>query len=599
LSYINELESRLNFRTNTVCVIDGAIYGKYNVDSGLNIPEERRLISVVSVNPTKIDLQKGITTINSATIDLIDKDQLFSIFLGSDESSRIDKVVDLYVGRNTAPFGQGNFDWADYIKIGSYNIKDISKSGAIYRIKAVTSTTRIQKPIFNIQGNLEASINISDTSIQVINTDGDQFPSAGIIKIKDEFISYTGKAYATVFNRTTFTGCTRGLLQSVSIAHDAGEEVFEVFQAQENPVDIVLKILISGGGGGVYDVYRDGLGISPSLIDVSAIEAIRDSFFVGETHTHYFSNVPDTLKFLQTRLFVPNNLRIIEGADGKISLAVLDQTEVGADLPEIDKRDALPRPNWKISANEIRNKIIVKWDYSEGLKTFRKTSYFQDSDSITSFGVQSGGNLELYGVTTTGIVTDRAERFLQRFSTPKSQIDIRSFMRKSTLNVGDKIRFSSDELPQQGAALGLNAEVEILNKSIDFSTGIVKFGLIFTSYTNLRRGLIAPASKINSIVSQNEVTFISGQAEHYKEGFKVRLWDSVANEFETDPVNTIVGINGSTIIFENDWDTTLTTSHIIRFADYDNVSVEQLLYGFINLFNNDFPDNTGPYKIFV
>ena len=47
-----------------------------------------------------------------------------------------------------------------------------------------------------------------------------------------------------------------------------------------HPIDIALQIMISGGGGGPYDVLpvENGLGIPAAFVDVAAFEAVRAEF---------------------------------------------------------------------------------------------------------------------------------------------------------------------------------------------------------------------------------------------------------------------------------------------------------------------------------
>ncbi|OQA04089.1 MAG: hypothetical protein BWY68_00520 [bacterium ADurb.Bin400] len=106
------------------------------------------------------------------------------------------------------------------------------------------------------------------------------------------------------------------------------------------------------------------------------------------------------------------------------------------------------------------------------------------------------------------------------------------------------------------------------------------------------------------------------------------LWDEVGQVYEADPPNKIVGIeedgnylltesgnfliaeNGNfltqeadigddTIIFENNWTTTVTfpNTYRIRFADYDEATASQHRYGFISDGGANFDDGTPTYKV--
>jgi hypothetical protein len=52
------------------------------------------------------------------------------------------------------------------------------------------------------------------------------------------------------------------------------------FELAGHPIDIALQVMISGGGGGPYDVLapENGLAISQDFIDIPAFEAVRAEF---------------------------------------------------------------------------------------------------------------------------------------------------------------------------------------------------------------------------------------------------------------------------------------------------------------------------------
>lgn len=123
------------------------------------------------------------------------------------------------------------------------------ESGTVQNIQALTQLT-------------------SDTTITVNSTEGFLEPSDCLetyIRIGDELIKYTG------LTSTTFTGCTRGSLESTPIHHADDDEVQSVYRLNENALDLALKLMISGSGQyGQTDVLYFG-GFSPSELDSSII----------------------------------------------------------------------------------------------------------------------------------------------------------------------------------------------------------------------------------------------------------------------------------------------------------------------------------------
>ncbi len=90
---------------------------------------------------------------------------------------------------------------------------------------------------------LATTISNSATSLDVVS--GTLFPSAGVIRLEDEFLIYTGKS------TNTLTGLTRGAFSSVAAAHTAGVSVkMTLMAAYHNAVkDAVVAVETKVGSG--------------------------------------------------------------------------------------------------------------------------------------------------------------------------------------------------------------------------------------------------------------------------------------------------------------------------------------------------------------
>ena len=74
--------------------------------------------------------------------------------------------------------------------------------------------------------------------------------------------------------------------------------------------------------------------------------------------------------------------------------------------------------------------------------------------------------------------------------------------------------------------------------------------------------------------------------------------DEATRDWVGDPVNTITGISGDTITFENNWATTLINNdYKITFANYDDVTDQQKRFCFISDDGNNFSDGLPSYLI--
>lgn len=603
MSYITEVQTESDFITNVVIEISGRKFSKYNPDSGLTVPFEDRIVSTASFNPTQINLRQSANTIDSINLTILDEDGTFSAFIGQDEAAIVGQEIKVWLGRVKAPFN-GTFDWADYQLVNQYIIKSNKKSGGFYKLKANSQVNKTKTSIFRQRGNLDATITDIQTSITA-ETEDDFFDlqGSGHIKIEDEFMVFTAATYAA--GVTTFT-VVRPALNSTAVAHATGATVQFVYKVEENPIDILIKLLVSGSGDlSVWDAYPDGAAIDSSLLDITSMTAIRDSFFAGETFRFYFYDVQDLLKdIIEPELLQGCNIRLIENAaDNKISIAILDQSDITAAVEELNESNTFPKPSWQSDDNEIETSVKVHYAWSEGLQDYTRERTFDDTDAIAKYGPKRVRTMEFKGMQAdlngNNLAADRGLRYLERFSTPRTTVSCTSFMSTSLYNIGDKVLVSSSELPQEGGGLGMSSVLEIMSKGINFTTGLVKYNLRFTSYTNLRRGAISPSPLISAAPAQNRITVPDGTC--YEVGYKLKLWNNLTGLYTTDPVNTVLEIIGNDLIFENDWTTVLPSSNLyLFFADYDESSDLQLAkYAYIAPNTDFFADGTKAYQIVI
>jgi hypothetical protein len=603
VSFQTELDGKNQHRINLVVKfgsVSPTYFSSYQPDSGLTVDADKiGLIQGITVNPSSIDLRTAKQVIGSTTIEIKDhgSDQTFAKFMGTKESGLQSEQVTVYVGLKT-----GSFAFADYVNVGTFVITTIQKDGVNYKLMCKSLTTEMKKPTFQAKGHLEFLLNTSVTTFTVVTPD-DVFPASGLIAIEDEIIAYDVGEKSFAAGITTFAGITRASHDSTEVEHKAGVEVRELFEVEENPIDILLKLILSTSGTSAYDVYHDGLGISDTQVDVTGFEDIRDNFFVAEQFRLYLGldDTLDTLAYIEKHLLIPNNLRFTD-KDGKIGLAILDQSVPGATLPILDDSNTATGVKWKSSSDKIVNYVRVKWDWSPGKKAYQNTTLFEDTESQSVYGVKTVPDLEFRGIQSdlsgNSILTDRMDRYLARFATPQVEIDTKNFLKTYNNPPGEKVNLVSDEVPNPGGGLGIDAELEVLQRSINMQTGEVSFKLVFTSYIAIRRGLIAPAPLIVSVVDQK--TFEVPDVLCYAPGYKLRLWDDSANDYFPDAVNEVDSIDPTTnrITMVNNWSTTLTTSVRIKFADYDDAHEKQKArYAFVAPNSGIFPDGNKAYQI--
>lgn len=597
MSYDTELVKK-QFQTNLVLKIGNEWYSNDQVDSdaldligtGSGIPVQHLgLVQNVKVNPVQFEIKTVSSTTQTLSFELLDKDGLISAELGASPTAFLELPVLCYAG-----FVTGSFDFQDYKLIAETSVRKITKRSNLYAFDSTEITSLLDGNIFDTVSSLDSAI--TNTSTALTLTDASDFPNAGMIRIDDEYIVYTSKS-GNILN-----GLARGDLSSIADAHDAESPVYLVFQSGDiNPITLLLQIMVSPGGGGTYDVLDDGLGIDQNKIDITTFESIRDTFFPTEQFRFYLHNIGKASDFIQKEILLATNTRIF-AKEAKISASILDQVTFSTTTTLVDENSITALPQWTINSDNVVNQVVINYGYSEGEDKFSRQYIATDNDSITTYGASNALVYNFKGIKAdlngAVIAQNRATRLLSRLATPQAQISVATQFDKSNINIGDNVNLVHRYIPQQGGGLGINAQLEVMSRSVDFGLGKAEYKLAYTSYANLRIGLIAPASQIVSITSQSVFNIPSSDSSAWDVGYKCVLFNTATNSFMPDAVNEIVSIVGDTVTMLNNWTTTLTTDHMIRFADYDQCSVEQTSkYAFVGFNSGVFGDGIKSYQI--
>jgi hypothetical protein len=300
---------------------------------------------------------------------------------------------------------------------------------------------------------------------------------------------------------------------------------------------------------------------------------------------------------------MPNNLRLTNSIDSKVSLAILDRARFVEEDDIIDENTVTKFPKWAIDGAKVTNQIEINWGFNEGTGQFEKRTFFSDAASIAAYGDQTPLIFSFKGIKTAlggqALVDDFGGRLLARLSVPTPEVQINTQIDKSLQTIGDKAYLVSSKIPAADGTLNFASNLEIVSRSINLTNGDVQFKLAFTSFTNIRSGFIAPSDSVVAVLSQKKITVGAGRGAYYTIGWKMKLWDKTLLSYPADAVNTIAAISGDDITFENNFTTTLSTSdHKIRFPIYDDVTESQKRYCFLSAGGANFTaDNKPTYKV--
>lgn len=625
-AYTDVVKTEKKYTGNVVIKIGDFNYFAIRLpDSGLNIQSpHRNSVASLTLNPTSIDIRKVTTTISSFSFRILDKDGIITSLVGGNAEDLIGAEVRIYLGRSNV-----DMDFSDYFELPVTYVSKLEHGDSSYLFSTSEQTERMNKPIYDYKSALGVDILVGTTT-WTMRDDITDFPDTGFLKVDDEFVSYAGKDL--VNNR--FTGVIRGELGSTPAAHSSSEDCVLVETITDNPLNIIMKLLVSGGGGGTYDTLQSGLAIDENLIDIAEIEELRDELFIDTEFTLSLYEIPSALKLIETELLMPNGLRFSTSTNSKVTLAVLDKAQFVEEEDIIDEDTITKFPKWVIDGNKVSNIIEIRWNYSEGTKSWVNRNVYRDEDSILAYGAQTPLKFDFKGVKLAldgqALVDDLASRLLARLAFPSPEITINTHIDKSLQTIGDKAYLVSSKIPAVDGSLNFASDLEIVSRAINQTSGDVTFKLSFTSFTAIRSGFIAPSDLITSFISQRKVNVAAGRGEQYMVGWYMRLWDVNANEYTADAPNKIVGKETASgylldedgnylvtedgerilldqdeledsIIFEDDWTTILTApnNYRIRFANYDEqVTSSQKRYAFISEETGlDFADGKPSYKV--
>lgn len=592
MTYASELLNK-KYLGNVIIRFTSIYFSIRQPDSGLSVGSSYNgLVGGLTINPSKIDPRVSTTVIPQYTFKLLDRDGVISLLTKEYGQDLFGEEVEIWVGRANV-----NMDFSDYFKLPITKIKKIEHSENAYNFTTAEETDRLQRPIYGAKTRLSVDI-LSGTTIITGLDSIDDFPSAGRVKIEDEFFDYTTKDDVT----KTFSGITRAVNGSTAVAHDANVDMILAETVTDNPLNIILKLLISNGGGGTYDTLSDGLGVDETLVDVAGIEALRDDKFLDQEFELTFYDIENGLKFIEQELLMPNHLRFSYADDSTLTLVLLNTPVFIDAIDRFDNDTIASYPKWTVDDNKIVNEIQVDWDFDEGTQQYNMRDTYIDTASQTAYGARKPLTFQFKGFQSSldgqNLVDVFGNDMLTRLAIPSVEIDFTGHIDKSLINPGELTVLQSNQVPRYDGTLAFDNEVEVLSRGINHQTGLVTWKMGFTGFSIIRNGYIAPSDLIASKISQKKITVATGRGACYEVGYKIRLFNETTNAYEADAVNTITIISGDTITFQNNFSTTLTTSHRIKFANYDeSLTDEQYRYCFISDGGSDFADGERTYSI--
>ncbi len=455
-------------------------------------------ISVLAKNVSgagaQITPDQGRSSIGDMTFTLLDK---------SEEITGLLQQFILTNRRVTIFAGFIEMKETDYVKMFVGDILDytLQRDNVSWKFQVVTLWKTVKQNIMTAASNLTSAIDDVVTTVPVVGTT--TFASATgtefYIIIDDEVISYTG------VTATSFTGCTRGELGTVADSHDDASRVKNFVVLEDNPINIMLRILTSTGTGtnGVYDDLpaSAGLGVDEDDVAVASMEAERDRWLLVFDMKFEIFELTEAKKFLESQVLRFINAYPLVDNEGRLSMTVYTPPLPTSQIRLLNDDVLVDAPTWQgnILARFFFNEIDMQYDWDFRTNTFGTRAFFEDSTSQVTYGevrtltMQSKGIRT--GITGASRINKVALRALQRFANPSPIIRAKAKMTERIAEPGDIVRLTTSKLPDLSTGkMGVRDQmVEILQIGTDYQRGLNNFMLLDTGFSYGRKyGAISP-----------------------------------------------------------------------------------------------------------
>ncbi len=447
----------------------------------------------ISAQSQRIVPDEGVADIGSMSFTVVDRNSAvtteFRSKLNSSRGLR-GKTVRLYRGFE-------GFTFSEFALFQTQIVRDVEYDFGSYNIDCSDITREQRKDIFEPKTTtLRLSCSDTDTTISVYDTaaflavehgtswsDGPS-QTCGYIKIQDEIIRWTGKG------PDTFTGCTRGALNTRPKAHavdattvaDQRTKVEEVVYL-ELPAAMLAYAVLTGvlhGQTGTLPSHWH-LGISPSLVKLSDFTGIGPDLWNTADASKGFllrftqEKGQDGKAFLEKSVYTPMGCFSPIYADGKIGLRrMASLTSDAAAVLTLTEDHIVSHSALQHDMSGMINDFQIDWSFDA--KDARRRTRFFDRKSQIVHGKAPIKKLAwrgLYGSRHTDVtVWQRLFALRDRYSSPPQRLQAKLLASNASLEVGDVVRVKVKNLRDYaGTTATIDRAMEIQRISLNHRTG--------------------------------------------------------------------------------------------------------------------------------
>jgi hypothetical protein len=298
---------------------------------------------------------------------------------------------------------------------------------------------------------------------------------------------------------------------------------------RNNALDVVLQLLTSTGSRGANGAYDTlplgfGLGIDDALIDVAAIEALRDRYFTNCTVDFCIDKPVAAKEFLEKQIFPLLQVFMFGTYAGKLSMAclqtyaeavienaasavtafdtgkILTTSAINFDLPDqpLAKLDIsynkAPGGGKHLAVAEVHFDDIADWYDDKGRHVELKLDSLYNTDAQMRW---APGSEKLPPVVRRllGVVWDRFARY------PCPEVEVVLPYMELVNDIGDVVTLTDGRLPNmRTSARGMTNEFfQIVSRSPNVSRGACTFRLVQIGVHDFKYARFAPSGVIDHV----------------------------------------------------------------------------------------------------
>ena len=302
---------------------------------------------------------------------------------------------------------------------------------------------RSQAPLLS-DGELDAGIIDTDTSLVLAAGYSTTYPTAGTIRLNNEIITYTGKS------GDTLTGLSRGQHNTIANSHNAGDVVqICLTYTAAKPSDVLEDLLITYAG------------VDPAFIPSADWGIENDTKLASHSMTVVIPEPTGVKELIEEVLQSTISYMWWDEITQEINFKVVFPVDNRTIVQSLDDTDHLVEDSVGVRDEEKRRltEVIVYYDQHNPVDEEKKTNFSKvyaqvdtDAESANEYGVKATLEVISRWITTNGPAIEIAGRSLGLYKVTPKTIKFKLDAKDSVLKTGDFVTITTRNIQDKRGA---------------------------------------------------------------------------------------------------------------------------------------------------